>query len=242
MSYTEPLLFFLLLGMALGLYLFRKRGRIWLSSLAALGLLLVSWPPFDWLLARHLEVWYPVRPFNAPPADAIVVLSGAVSPKQWERPYPLPNQDTVERCEFAAWLFHRWKSVPVLVSGGSSTFGQAPLADTMKTMLERAGIAPAMIWTETESRSTHENALYSSKILRSNGIKRIALVVEAQSMLRAEACFRKQGFEVTPAPSSFRYLGSWSEEVLPSWRSIRRNEVTLHETAGLAWYWLRGRL
>ena len=242
MSYTEPLLLVLLIGLAFGAWRDRKRGCR-LACLAGLGLFLISWPPLDWLAGRHLETWYPVRPFREAPTGAIVVLSGSVNPKQWERPFPLANQETVERCEFAAWLFHEWKSVPVLVSGG--TGGQAggtPFAGTMKTLLQRAGIAPEMIWTETASHSTYENALFSAKILRAHGVKRIALVVETQSMLRAEACFRKQGIEVTPAPSGFRYLGDLSDELLPSWRSIRRNEITLHETAGLAWYWMRGRI
>lgn len=240
MSYTEPLLLVLLIGSAFGAWRDRKRAS-GLTCLAGVGLFLVSWPPLDWLAGRHLEAWYPVRPFREAPTGAIVVLSGSVNPKQWERPFPLANQDTVDRCEFATWLFHEWKTVPVLVSGGNGGQpGGTPFADTMRVLLMRAGIAPEMIWTETESRSTYENALLSAKILREHGVRRIALVVEAQSMLRAEACFRQQGIEVMPAPSSFRYLGNWSEELLPSWRAIRRNEATLHETAGLAWYWLRG--
>ncbi len=239
MSYTEPLLTVLLLGLMVGIWRDRQRRSQW-ALVAGLGLFLLSWPPMEWAAGRHLEAWYPVRPFTAPPAGAIVVLSGSVAPKQWERPFALASQDTLERCEFAAWLFHEWKNVPVLVSGGPGQPGQPPFAATMKTMLERSGIPPAMIWTETRSRSTHENAVHSSGILRSHGIGQIALVVEARSMLRAEACFRKQGIEVTPAPSSFRYLSGWREELLPSWRAIRRNEITLHETAGLAWYWWRG--
>jgi uncharacterized SAM-binding protein YcdF (DUF218 family) len=66
--------------------------------------------------------------------------------------------------------------------------------------LEQEGVPPSKIWTEEQSRSTYENALYSAKLLHGSGIHRIALVMEADSMLRAELCFRKQGLEVTPAP------------------------------------------
>jgi uncharacterized SAM-binding protein YcdF (DUF218 family) len=65
-------------------------------------------------------------------------------------------------------------------------------------------------------------------------------VVEAQSMPRAAACFRKQGVDVIPAAIEFRTLGPWFEELLPGWRAVRRNEITLHEVLGLAWYRARG--
>ena len=59
-------------------------------------------------------------------------------------------------------------------------------------------------------------------------------------MLRAEACSRKQGLTAAAA-SGYREWGRLSEELIPSWMA-KRNEVTLHETLGLAWYWMRGRI
>jgi uncharacterized SAM-binding protein YcdF (DUF218 family) len=93
---------------------------------------------------------------------------------------------------------------------------------------------------EQQSRSTYENALYSSKLLHEHGIHQIALVVEADSMLRAEMCFRKQGVVVTPAPCLFRDYQFGGAELLPGWQGIYRQETLLHEGAGLFWYWLRG--
>jgi uncharacterized SAM-binding protein YcdF (DUF218 family) len=110
----------------------------------------------------------------------------------------------------------------------------------MREMLERDGIPATLIWTEERSRSTHENALCGAEVLRNHGIGTIALVVEAQSMLRAAASFRKQGIEVVSAASGYREWGPLSEELIPSWTAIQRNEITLHETLGLAWYWMRG--
>jgi uncharacterized SAM-binding protein YcdF (DUF218 family) len=97
-----------------------------------------------------------------------------------------------------------------------------------------------MIWTEENSRNTYENALFGSRILREHGVHRVALVVDAQSMPRARACFRKQGIDAIPAPSHFREFGTSWQEFLPTWKAIRRNEGTLHESLGLLWYWLRG--
>jgi uncharacterized SAM-binding protein YcdF (DUF218 family) len=107
----------------------------------------------------------------------------------------------------------------------------------MRGLLERAGVPETMIWTEDRSRSTHENAVFGAGVLRSHGVRRIALVVNARSMLRAAACFRKQGIDVVPAPCAFRDFGALSTELLPGWKAVRENEETLHETLGLAWYW-----
>jgi uncharacterized SAM-binding protein YcdF (DUF218 family) len=110
----------------------------------------------------------------------------------------------------------------------------------MRELLRRGGVPEDKVWLEERSRSTHENALFGAAILRTNGIRRIALVVDAQSMRRASACFRKEGIEVTPAPTDLRTFGPWQQELIPNWRAIRRNEITLHELLGLGWYRLHG--
>jgi uncharacterized SAM-binding protein YcdF (DUF218 family) len=115
-----------------------------------------------------------------------------------------------------------------------------PFSHTMRELLEQEGVPESMIWTEDRSQSTHQNAVNGAAILRDHGIATIALVVEADSMLRAELCFRKQGIAVVPAPSDFRVLGSAADEVMPDWRALRRNENTVHEFGGLVWYWLHG--
>jgi uncharacterized SAM-binding protein YcdF (DUF218 family) len=236
MSYTQPLILIFVAIAAVGLL--RRRGAI--TTIGVVGLLLVSWPPVDWLLARPLEARYPVRLFPASPAQAIVLLLSNVTMPRPDRPYPVPDQETWERSEHAAFLYNHWKALPVLICGGPARMRGKPTSAAMRGMLQRAGIPDNMIWTEERSRSTHENALYGAKELREHGIHTIALVVEAQSMLRAEACFRKQGITVVPAVSGYREWGPWPEELIPSWTAIRRNEITLHETLGWAWYWVRG--
>jgi uncharacterized SAM-binding protein YcdF (DUF218 family) len=108
----------------------------------------------------------------------------------------------------------------------------------MRVLLQQAGVPDEKIWTEERSRTTHENALFGAEVLRRHAITAIALVVDASSMLRAEACFRKAGITVVAAPSEFREFGPLRGELLPNWEAIRRNEITLHESLGLAWYWL----
>jgi len=240
MTYTRPLLLIFLVIASVGLVRLRQGKRSLLPIVGVLGLLLLSWHPMAWLLSRPLEARYPIRPFPPAPARAIVVLSSSVSPPLFERPYPLPDKETYQRCEFAAWLHKHWQPLPVVACGGLAVKAKQPLSVTMRELLQRAGVPDAMIWTEERSRTTHENAVFAADILRKHGISTIALVVEAQAMPRAEACFRKEGINVIPAPCEFIQFESPLEEFMPSWLAIQRNEGTLHEALGLAWYKLRG--
>jgi uncharacterized SAM-binding protein YcdF (DUF218 family) len=194
----------------------------------------------DWLLSRPLEARYPIQPFPSAPPHTIVVLCSAVRPPTDLRPFAVPDRATFRRCAFSAWLHTHWQHLPVLACGGPGPTGGRAGASAMRQLLQDAGVPEAMIWTEQRSHSTHENAVYGAEILRQHGIGKIALVTEARSMLRAESCFRKQGITVVPAPCEFREFESPLDEFIPSWKAISSNEETLHETVGLAWYWLQG--
>jgi uncharacterized SAM-binding protein YcdF (DUF218 family) len=239
-NYTEPLTPIVVVVLWIGVSrLAASRLKLWLLA-ALTAATLLTWPPVEWLLSRHLEAAYPVQPFRVPPGvQAIVVLSSDVSPAQFERPYALPDQETFNRCRHAAWIY-RNSQLPVLVSGGGGKRGIPPFSVAMRELLLNNGVPPGQIWVEEGSVNTHGNALRSAKILREHGVQRIALVVDARSMRRAEACFRKEGIDVAAAPSKFMYLSANLQDWLPGWRAIRGNELTLHETAGLLLYRWRG--
>jgi uncharacterized SAM-binding protein YcdF (DUF218 family) len=171
--------------------------------------------------------------------QAIVVLSAAVSPPQYERPYALPDEDSFHRCRLGAWLYQKLP-VPILVCGGPDKRNGTPYSIAMRDLLITEEVPEPMIWTERWSRSTHENALYGSAILKEHRVQQIVLIVDASSMPRAQACFLKEGIRVLPAPSDFYELGSLNEIFMPTWKAIRQNELTLHESIGLGWYYLRG--
>src|SRR5262245_20501248 len=129
--------------------------------------------------------------------------------------------------------------MPILVCGGT-TGNAEPYSRTMRRVLEAEGIPSNLIWTDDRSRSTHENALYGSEVLRRHGISYIALVVEGNSMPRAAASFRKAGIDVLPAPIRFTRLTREFIDVLPNWQAMALNAENVHEIFGLLWYRLRG--
>jgi uncharacterized SAM-binding protein YcdF (DUF218 family) len=241
LTYTAPLLFVCSAIALIGLLRLRSARRRGFVVAGIVAFILVSWPPVEWLASRTLESGYPIGPFRAHPAlQAIVVFAENVDPPIFERPYARASQETTDRCEHAAWIYTHVQAMPVLVSGGRQSPRFPPYSETMRELIRRAGVPDASIWTETTSHDTHQNALNSASILRQHGIERVALVVDARCMPRAAACLRKNGIDVTPAPSRFREWGPLREEVLPNWQSVKGNEETLHELLGLVWYWYRG--
>jgi uncharacterized SAM-binding protein YcdF (DUF218 family) len=242
MSYLEPALPIFLLVAVAGLVRAwqnsTKGRRPWLMTVGILGIFLISSDPVGWLFSRPLEAGYDHNPLPSSPADAIVVLAGAVAPPIPSRPYSLAAADTYARVRHAIWLYKHWAPIPILACGGGP-FSE-PYSETMRRLLELEGIPSNMIWTEGRSTSTHENAVYGYEVLRQHGISRIALVIDARSMRRAAASFTKQGVFVVPAPFGFYSLDFGLENILPTWQAIRDNGKTAHEMLGLLWYRLRG--
>ena len=203
MTNLQPLVLLLSLIALVG----TLRKRRWVAASGVIGLFVIISPAAEWLFSRPLEGQYPVRPFKAPAEiQAIVVFSSGVEPPVFERPYAQANQNTIERCEYAAWIY-RNHPLPVLACGGASDVGRPPFSDAMRELLGRGGVPEGMIWTEDRSRNTHENALFAAEILRRHGFQRVALVVDGRSMIRASACLRKEDIEVTPAPCRLRQWG-----------------------------------
>ena len=239
MTYVEPLLSVFLLVAFVGFVRVRKSRGAGLVAAGLTGLFLLSWPPVDWLLSRHLEARYTEGPASMESAQSIVVLGSSATPPRSGTPYYVPDKDTYERCTRAAWVHQHGHPLPVLACGGGAPDRES-IAETMRQLLLGSGVSESMIWTERQSRSTHENAAFGAAILREHGIRTIILVTEAKDMLRAELCFRKEGLAVIPFPIAVRHVGPAQDELLPSWKAIERNERTLHETLGLVWYWLHG--
>jgi uncharacterized SAM-binding protein YcdF (DUF218 family) len=243
-TYYQPFFPTLLVITVVGVLLRDRVGARRFFCGCAIGLFLFTWRPAAWT-----ALWFFERPYasvaTAPPKNkdvqAIVVLASSM----WVTPAPASaaflGTDTTRRCLYAAWLHANWHAVPVLASGGGSQ--GIPVAVAMRQELENAGVPSQMIWTEEHSRSTYENAVESARFLKQRGIYRIALVTEAYHMPRAERCFRKQGLEVIPAPCDFRAtVQGHVFEFIPDAEVISWNEDTMHETIGLIWYWLRGRI
>jgi len=230
-----------------------QRGFLrFLSRLLVLGVLgfsaviaLLSLPATTQLLMDHLEVFPPITVSSLTaamrdPPGAIVILSAGRRVYAPEFGTETLDELSLERVRYGA-LLARATRLPVLVSGGGGE-GRPSLAQLMADAL-RSDYGIQARWLESRSVNTAENAIFSSEILRSAGIKRVILVTHAWHMKRANAAFLANGISVLPGPTAF-YGPAGDEDSLqrffdPDVKSLRMSAFALHEIIGSQWYRLR---
>lgn len=221
-----------------------------LAALAILYIGSISWVAKT--LTRSLEWQYlPLETY--PQAEIIVVLGGSTSSVQYPRQIVEVN-GAADRLLYAAHLYHQGVAPKLLLSSGYITWmseRNAP-AEDMAEILKMLGVPEEVLWLETESRNTYENALYTRRILEEQGIDQVILVTSALHMPRSVALFEKQGFEVIPAPVDYNITQvSWERlwepdpvvqvfNLLPSVGNLQDTTEALKEYIGIFVYGLRG--
>lgn len=100
--------------------------------------------------------------------------------------------------------------LPVLLTGAPDAISSNELAEAelMQRILKNEFQIQAS-WIENRSITTEENALFSVKLLKQEGITHIYLVTHFWHMPRAQAVFEKYGLKVTPAPMGFYQRGQF---------------------------------
>jgi uncharacterized SAM-binding protein YcdF (DUF218 family) len=117
----------------------------------------------------------------------------------------------------------------------------------MKRWAVRLGVPESATMIDIEARNTYENATGTKRLL---GPASILLVTSASHLPRAVPVFTKQGFRVTPAPCGYVSQNlpreSWDDidpfDVLPSDIALQNSREVVTEVAGMAIYWLTGKL
>jgi uncharacterized SAM-binding protein YcdF (DUF218 family) len=160
-------------------------------------------------------------------ADAVVVLGAApVRPG-------VPSAAMRRRVVHAVDVLARRGIDQLLVSGG--VVGPPPAeAVVMRALALELGVDPARIVVEDCSRNTFENAVYSGRIMRDRGWRRLVVVTDGFHMPRALYVFRRLGLSVVGDPVQDRHgIGPWA------WRAVRAREAAA--LARSAWLFAIGR-
>jgi uncharacterized SAM-binding protein YcdF (DUF218 family) len=173
-------------------------------------------------------------------------------------PVPQPSDETLARVVHG-YLIHRSTGLPIVVSGGSARGGStkwvgshsveegdsadnkvadnkvadsASEAEVMKTVLLELGVRSDRIITETQSRTTAENA---SNLAAMEQFDRIILVTSAYHLPRSVWLLEKSGILTVPAPTDYknggRELSAWS--FFPTMQVLSSSYRALHEYAGI---------
>ncbi|MFH0974428.1 MAG: YdcF family protein [Spirochaetota bacterium] len=178
---------------------------------------------------------------GTPAVDAMILLGGGtvdgvpdISGKS------IPSTDMVVRLVDAARLYKKYK-YPIVVSGGTIQ-GRDKETVIVERFLADLGVKRKDIILEDSSRDTVENALNVKEIFRKNGFKKGLIITSAYHLRRAEFIFRKTGIEVYPHSSgilSDRNIKLSLFDFLPNTNELDKTAVTLKETFGLLFYYIK---
>lgn len=197
-------------------------------------------------LMRSLESRYaPLSIAETPQADAVVVLTGMVTPLSPQRDRP-EFSSAVDRILAGVDLLKNRKAPLIMVTGGSGLLSQLgePEASVLKTWLMQQGVPETQIIAESNSRNTAENATETAAIAKQRGIKKVILVTSAFHMWRSVLCFEKAGLEVVAFPVDYYIPTEFPgvEAVFPHSAGMTVTSMALKEYAGVIAYRLRGYL
>ncbi|NKE45442.1 YdcF family protein [Roseomonas frigidaquae] len=204
-----------------------------LAAACSFGVLLLATPLVAGLLIHSLDA-APGEASGEEPG-AIIILGGDMAQGLQGAEVGLL---TLERLRAGAAL-HRESGLPILVTGGTLSAGQPPLARLMARSLEADFGVPAR-WVEARAADTRENAAFATALLRADGVAAAWLVTQGWHMPRAQGAFARQHFPVRPAPVRRSHAPVLEPAaLLPRADHLTESWFALHEWAGRAFYALR---
>jgi uncharacterized SAM-binding protein YcdF (DUF218 family) len=235
----------LLILMAVGFLIVEKRRILGFLCIAAGFFLLygLCLDPVSNSLIRPLESMYPpLTDTGNIHARAIVVLSGGVRDPSLPGFEPEPTDVSLERLVKGVELYRKLR-LPLVLVGGSGDPARPELkeADAMARTALGLGVPARHIHVENSARNTLESAVALKRLLESG---RIILVTSAYHMRRAVAFFKKQRFDVVPAPTGYRAerrtLSAYS--FIPRLDNLYSSSAAVSEYLSYRWFSMRGAL
>lgn len=113
-----------------------------------------------------------------------------------------PSLDMVRRVEKAMELHVQYPAALLIFTGGK-TAGPISEARVMARLAAKAGIPEGLLILEEEARSTSQNALFTSQLVRGCAIKKTILITRPGHLERARRTFARYGVfgDIRPAAS-----------------------------------------
>lgn len=144
-------------------------------------------------------------------------------------------------------LYHKGRVKKIIFSGGSGSieFPQKKEAIYVRKYLRSVNVPDSAIISESHSKNTYENAIFTKKLLDSLQIKgNFLLVTSAYHMPRSMAVFKKAGFtNLTPYLTN-RVSGvrryTFDHLFIPNANALAALQNLIHEWLGFIVYKLKG--
>lgn len=226
----------------LGLVLARFASRLSRAmQVAALALLFLSgFEALPNLILRQMESSYAHAPDDLSGYVGMVILGGVFVPGEWAGARDITVNDAAERALVPLALVRKFPGLRIIFSGGDGQRTAAPLrpeADRARVFFEAMNVAPERIVYEGASKTTAENALFSSRLAGVNVGEPWLLVTSAWHMPRSLAAFHMAGWSnVTALPVDFRSSSGMPAISYSLDRGLSLWRIVLHEYAGIVWY------
>ncbi len=224
---------FILAMLGIAVYLWKKRHQHRAAgalTALALALYLLSIGAVADRLMGDLERTYDV-PAEAQ-GDVIVMLGGgAIAEVQDVDGVGMLAQSPSSRLLTVLRLYYIHR-LPILLSGGQVFSDTGSEAEIARRVLLSLGVPGEMIYVETRSLTTGQNARYSVEILRREGFTQPILVTSAFHLPRAVLNFEKEGVTVTPYPTDFWVSGDpqlYLIKFAPNANALYTNTIYLQE-------------
>ena len=154
-------------------------------------------------------------------------------------------QRSSDRIFHALRLYKEHKIERIFISGGAAFISKSYEKESifLKEYLVSIGVPDSVIDIESESRNTFENAVFTKQELKHRGLfnsqERFLLITSGYHMPRAQACFKKQGFDVIPYSvdgSSGEANWQIDELIIPNYGALQNWNILIHEWIGYVMY------
>jgi uncharacterized SAM-binding protein YcdF (DUF218 family) len=177
--------------------------------------------------------------------DVGVVLGG--STVTYEKKYNRATfKGNIDRLLQAVEMYNKGKIKKILITGASGNLIYPGLkeAKMLRSFLLNIGIPKRNILMDTLAENTHENAVYTKKILRQHPhIHSVLLFTSSMHMRRAMACFQHEGINAQPyATNLINSQTHWNVEYLfiPNISNFLIWDGMIHEITGYGVYRIMG--
>jgi uncharacterized SAM-binding protein YcdF (DUF218 family) len=179
--------------------------------------------------------------------QAIVVLSGGRrlgAQDSSEYDHQDLGKESLERVRLAAKVAKQ-TSLPILTTGGlpdvrGESHGMNQTEAAIMALVLKNEYGLSVKWIEDQSHTTQENAVYSAKLLKLEGVDHIYLVTQFWHMPRAQKIFEKQGFKVFPIAQGYQASQRYTPlDFYPSAQGMTLTRQIWHESLGAVWYAIR---
>ncbi len=146
-------------------------------------------------------------------------------------------------------LYHLGKIDKILITGDNGYVLDKGLNESqqLKEVMVDMGIPETDILVENKSKNTHENALFTKKIIDSlySSPPKTLLITSALHMKRSKACFEKVGFSDFNTFSTDHYTGKdrnyfFDQYIIPNESNLTNWFNLIHEVSGYIIYWVMG--